>query len=50
MTDVEPDLITQRDITKIYSLGLPGTENAVKALIKRGEFALIDKGCGPNES
>jgi hypothetical protein len=41
--------VTQRQIDWLYSFEIPGTEKAVKALIKRGEFVLIENGGSRNE-
>ena len=49
MTSSEPMKVTQRNIDWVLSLGIPGSDNAVKALMERGEIVLVNDKGGRNE-
>ncbi len=49
MTNEEPMMVTQRQIDRIKSYGIPGADDALKALMKRGEIVLIKENGGQRE-
>jgi hypothetical protein len=43
MTSSPPMRVTQRNIDWVLSLGIPGSDNALKALMERGEIVLVNE-------